>query len=111
MDERLQRLQAAITKGQIAFNQRSIGIRTVIMIERDGRKPGQRIGKTPWMQSVHVDTDAAVGAFVDVEIVSAGPNSLGGVIPAHAGTSGRASAKFDTATHFAEIPAYAGMTV
>ncbi len=80
MDERLQRLQTAIARGQLAFNQRSIGIRTTIVIERDGRKPGQRIGKTPWMQSVHVDTDAPVGAFVDVEIVSAGPNSLGGVL-------------------------------
>ena len=50
------------------------------MIERDGRRPGQRIGKTPWMQSVHVDTPAAVGDMVEVEIVSAGPNSLGGVL-------------------------------
>jgi len=80
MNVRLQHLQAGITRGQLAFNQRSVGIATTIMIERDGRRPGQRIGKTPWMQSVHVDTDAAMGEMIDVEIVSAGPNSLGGVV-------------------------------
>ena len=85
MNDRLQALQAAIGAGQLAFNQRSIGIRTPILIERDGRLPGQRIGKTPWMQSVHVETAAAVGEMVEVEIVSAGPNSLGGVPAAQAG--------------------------
>ena len=78
MNERLQRLQAAITAGQVAFNRRSVGTRTEIMIERDGRKPGQRIGKTPGLQSVHVEIDAAIGDLIEVEIVSAGPNSLGG---------------------------------
>jgi len=80
MDVRLQHLQAGIARGQLAFNQRSVGIRTTIMIERSGRRPGQRIGKTPWMQSVHVETDAALGEMIEVEIVSAGPNSLGGVV-------------------------------
>ena len=116
MTARLHRLQAGITEGQLAFNQRSIGIRTAIMIERDGRRPGQRIGKTPWMQSVHVDTPAAVGEMVEVEIVSAGPNSLGGVltspvIPAKAGSPGKSVADADTAPNYAEIPASAGMTV
>ena len=86
MDVRLQRLQAGIAHGQLAFNRNSLGIRTTIVVERNGRRPGQRIGKTPWMQSVHVDTDAALGEVIEVEIVSAGPNSLGGVARSSATT-------------------------
>lgn len=78
MDERLQRLQALIDSQQYAFNQASVGLRTQILIERQGRKPGQKLGKSPWLQSVHVTTEAPIGAMVDVEIASAGPHSLGG---------------------------------
>jgi tRNA-2-methylthio-N6-dimethylallyladenosine synthase len=79
MDERLQRLQALLGRQQLAFNQRMAGRRTEILLERPGRKPGQLIGKTPWLQSVHLETDAAIGDIVEVELVSAGPNSLAGV--------------------------------
>lgn len=79
MDERLQRLQALLNAQQAAFNATSVGRHFDVLIERDGRHPGQRIGKSPWLQSVVVDTDAAKGEMMAVEIVSAGPNSLGGV--------------------------------
>ena len=49
-----------------------------MLLERDGKKPGQRIGKSPWLQSVIVEADAAIGEMVTVDIVSAGPNSLMG---------------------------------
>jgi tRNA-2-methylthio-N6-dimethylallyladenosine synthase len=78
MDERLQRLQALLGRQQLAFNQASVGRRTSILLERPGRKPGQLIGKTPWLQSVHLETDAAIGNLVQVELLSAGPNSLAG---------------------------------
>ncbi|MBW4331894.1 tRNA (N6-isopentenyl adenosine(37)-C2)-methylthiotransferase MiaB [Stakelama sp. CBK3Z-3] len=78
-DERLQRLQAAIGEGQAAFNAHSVGRRCEILLERKGRRPGQLIGKSPWLQSVHLVTDAAIGDIVTVEIESAGPNSLAGV--------------------------------
>ncbi len=78
MDERLQRLQAAINRDQAAFNAASVGRRCTVLIERKGRFPGQMLGKSPWLQSVHLTTDAGIGEMVDVEIVSAGPNSLGG---------------------------------
>ena len=38
------------------------------------------IGKSPWLQSVHVMADAAVGDMLDVTLTSAGPNSLGGAL-------------------------------
>ena len=39
-----------------------------------------RLHGTPRLQSVHVQTDAAIGDLVEVEIVSAGPRSLGGAL-------------------------------
>ena len=78
MDERLQRLQAVLNAQQHAFNRATMGKRTTLLLERSGKKPGQLIGKSPWLQSVHVETAAAIGDIVEVEIVSAGPNSLGG---------------------------------
>jgi len=78
MDERLQRLQAHLNVTQLAFNQASVGRRCDVLLERTGRKPGQLIGKTPWLQSVHLETDAKIGEIVEVELLSAGPNSLAG---------------------------------
>jgi tRNA-2-methylthio-N6-dimethylallyladenosine synthase len=78
MDERLQRLQALLNEQQIAFNQGSVGRRTSVLLERKGKKPGQLIGKSPWLQSVHLETGGAIGDIVEVEILSAGPNSLAG---------------------------------
>jgi tRNA-2-methylthio-N6-dimethylallyladenosine synthase len=79
MDERLQRLQELLGAQQHAFNAATVGTRTRVLLERQGRKPDQLVGKSPWLQSVHViDPEARLGDLVDVEIVSAGPNSLEG---------------------------------
>jgi tRNA-2-methylthio-N6-dimethylallyladenosine synthase len=80
MDERLARLQERIIAHQLAFNRSKVGIDTKIMIDRKGRAAGQMIGKSPWLQSVHVETDAPIGAMLDVTLTSAGPNSLGGAL-------------------------------
>jgi tRNA-2-methylthio-N6-dimethylallyladenosine synthase len=80
MDERLQRLQTLINRQQLAFNAASVGKRTRILLERYGKLPGQLIGKTPWLQSVHVIApDCAIGDMIEVDLISAGPNSLAGV--------------------------------
>ena len=79
MDERLARLQAAINRHQLDFNAATVGRRTDILLERKGRHPGQLVGKTPWLQSVHVTApELAIGDMVEVDIISAGPNSLAG---------------------------------
>jgi tRNA-2-methylthio-N6-dimethylallyladenosine synthase len=78
-DQRLQRLQAHIGQHQHAFNRSTIGRHADVLIERDGRRPGQRIGKSPWLQSVVIETPAAIGEIVPVEIISAGPNSVTGL--------------------------------
>jgi tRNA-2-methylthio-N6-dimethylallyladenosine synthase len=80
MDERLQRLQAKINDHQLAFNRSKVGSDTQVLIERAGKLPGQMIGRSPWLQSVHVATDAAPGDIVDVTLVAAGPNSMTGAL-------------------------------
>jgi tRNA-2-methylthio-N6-dimethylallyladenosine synthase len=80
MDERLQRLQALINTQQRAFNEAIVGKTTSILLERKGKLPGQLIGKSPWLQSVHVFADEnKIGDMIAVEIESAGGNSLAGV--------------------------------
>ncbi len=79
MDERLQRLQAALNRDQAAFNAASLGRTCTVLIERKGKLPGQMLGKSPWLQSVHLMTDAGIGDLVEVEVVRADPNSLAGV--------------------------------
>ena len=79
MDERLQRLQALLNEQQHSFNQQTVGRHTDILLERDGKLEGQLVGKTPWLQSVHVNApELSIGDMVSVEIESAGPNSLAG---------------------------------
>ena len=80
MDERLQRLHERINIHQLAFNRSKVGTETRILIERGGKRGGQMIGRTPWLQSVHVDTDAVPGDVLDVTLISAGPNSLAGAV-------------------------------
>ena len=80
MDERLQRLQAALGRDQLAFNQASVGRRCSVLVERKGKKPGQWLGKSPWLQSVHFEGEAQIGDLVEVELTQAGPNSLHGEI-------------------------------
>ena len=49
-----------------------------LLLERNGKLDGQLIGKSPWLQSVHVIAPGLkIGDMVDVRITSAGPNSLG----------------------------------
>ncbi|WP_157218781.1 tRNA (N6-isopentenyl adenosine(37)-C2)-methylthiotransferase MiaB [Flavisphingomonas formosensis] len=79
-DERLQRLQALLGEQQFAFNRATIGRTAEVLIERKGKKPGQTIGKSPWLQSVIVEDGPAIGTLATVEIVAAGPNSLTGLL-------------------------------
>jgi tRNA-2-methylthio-N6-dimethylallyladenosine synthase len=86
MDERLQRLQAALQQDSLAFNRGSVGRTCRVLVERRGRHPGQWLGKSPWLQSVHFEGEAQIGDLVEVELTEPGPNSLHGRLlqPAHA---------------------------
>ena len=77
--DRLARLQAVIAEQQLAFNRSTVGRRVEVLLERRGKKAGQLIGKSPYLQSVHVVAPGlSIGDLVEVDILSAGPNSLEG---------------------------------
>ena len=80
MDDRLQRLQQRIGQHQYAFNQASVGKTCEVLVERTGRHPGQWLGKSPWLQSVHFEGEHAIGDLVEVTLAEAGPNSLKGLV-------------------------------
>jgi tRNA-2-methylthio-N6-dimethylallyladenosine synthase len=76
MADRLQQLQAALNRDQHAFNTASVGRTCDVLIERRGKFPGQMLGKSPWLQSVLLAGDHAIGDLVTVTLTQAGPNSL-----------------------------------
>ena len=79
MDERLQRLQAQIVADQTAFNRNTVGKTCDVLLERPGKFDGQLIGKSPWLQSVHVlAPELSIGNIVSVQITDSGPLSLKG---------------------------------
>ena len=79
--ERLQRLIALVSEQQVAFNQAQVGRTLNVLFERPGRHPERRqaIGRSPYLQSVHVDdADHLIGRIVPVQILSGRQNSLHG---------------------------------
>jgi tRNA-2-methylthio-N6-dimethylallyladenosine synthase len=76
IDERLQRLQAALNRDQLAFNRASVGRTCSVLVERRGKLAGQWLGKSPWLQSVHFHGEAAIGDMVEVELEAGGPHSI-----------------------------------
>lgn len=79
MDERLYRLQALVEQHRQEFNHAMVGRTVEILIERNGRHPGQLAGKTPYMQAVQIESAAhRIGDRVMVLIERAGSNSLFG---------------------------------
>ena len=83
---RLAELQAELSRQQVAFNEGTVGQVLPVLLERHGKEPGQLVGRSPYMQAVHVtlenesQRDRYFGRIVDVEILSAGPHSLKGQI-------------------------------
>jgi tRNA-2-methylthio-N6-dimethylallyladenosine synthase len=78
-NERLARLQALLTSQQAAFNQSCVGQTLTVLLEKPGRQSGQLIGRSPYLQSVHLDAPVhLIGSFVSAQILSVGPNSLSG---------------------------------
>jgi len=77
--ERLARLQALLEEQQQAFNRSQIGRTLEVLLERPGRHPGQLVGRSPYLQPVHMMAPPPlVGALVRARIVGAEPNSLAG---------------------------------
>jgi tRNA-2-methylthio-N6-dimethylallyladenosine synthase len=77
--ERLHRLQALLFEQQTAFNAAQAGKTLHVLFEKKGRYAGQAIGRSPYLQAVHVEAaDHLLGQIVPVEVVSGAQNSLNG---------------------------------
>lgn len=86
--ERLSLLQKLLNEQQLTFNQSKVGTIQTVLLDRQGRRPSQFIGRSPYMQSVHVEAQSRLwGQIVDVAITAAKPNSLSGTIVIHEHTA------------------------
>ncbi|EKF19431.1 tRNA (N6-isopentenyl adenosine(37)-C2)-methylthiotransferase MiaB [Nitratireductor pacificus] len=76
-NERLQALQALLLEQQRGFAASLVGRKLDVLLEKPGRQPGQRVGRSPWLQPVIVDEKAGeIGDIIRVRITDAGSNSL-----------------------------------
>jgi tRNA-2-methylthio-N6-dimethylallyladenosine synthase len=81
--ERLSRLQALLGRQQVVFNAAMLGRRTEVLLEKPGKRPGQLVGRSPWLQAVQVDASPTlIGSLAEVTIERIGSNSLFGALAA-----------------------------
>ncbi len=79
--ERLQALQALLLQQQDQANLSVIGKSVPVLFEKSGRDPGQLVGRTPWLQPVHVHgPKSLIGRVADVAIERLTANSLHGAL-------------------------------
>ncbi|WP_420858453.1 tRNA (N6-isopentenyl adenosine(37)-C2)-methylthiotransferase MiaB [Marivivens marinus] len=77
--ERLARLQALITQQQRALQDSMVGREVSVLFEKEGRLPGQMVGKSEYLHAVHALAPADLkGRIAKVRIKASGPNSLAG---------------------------------
>ena len=77
---RLAVLQALLARQQRDFNQGCIGRVLPVLLEKPGRHTDQLVGRSPYLQSVHLTTDKErIGDIVPVSIAGASQNSLSGI--------------------------------
>jgi tRNA-2-methylthio-N6-dimethylallyladenosine synthase len=75
--ERLSVLQELLEAQQQAFNASCVGRSFEVLLERSGRHEGQLIGRSPYLQAVHLAADGArIGDLVQVRVESIGAHSL-----------------------------------
>jgi tRNA-2-methylthio-N6-dimethylallyladenosine synthase len=79
--ERLARLQACIDHHQQDFNRGCTGRELDVLLEKPGRIYGQLVGRSPYLQPVHVMAPtSSIGQIVTVRITGVGSNSLSGAL-------------------------------
>jgi tRNA-2-methylthio-N6-dimethylallyladenosine synthase len=79
--ERLLALQALLLEQQDDANRAAIGKTMPVLFEKPGREKGQLVGRTPYLQPVHVQArHALIGHVAAVKIVTLTANSLHGAL-------------------------------
>lgn len=84
-NERLQRLLTVLNEHQMAFNEAMTGRIVPILFDRRGKKPGQLVGRSPWLQATHVqlepaEADRMFGQMANIKITRGAPNGLVGAL-------------------------------
>jgi tRNA-2-methylthio-N6-dimethylallyladenosine synthase len=80
---RLEELQKLLLKQQYAFDDSQIGKVVPVLFEKPARDKGQIMGRTPYLQPVHVQADASlIGQVAEVKIARRTANSLHGTLAA-----------------------------
>jgi len=95
---RLEILQNLLGQQQAAFNAATVGRTLPVLFERAGKQPGQIVGRSPYMQAVHVGGQvdgghvdgggAIMGTVAEVTITKALPNSLAGSLAGNSAPAG-----------------------
>jgi tRNA-2-methylthio-N6-dimethylallyladenosine synthase len=79
---RLDALQKLLLAQQYGFDESLIGQTVPVLFEKPARNLGQVMGRSPYLQPVHVEGDAAIGAVTPVKITRRTANSLHGTLAA-----------------------------
>ena len=91
-NERLARLQAAIDRKQAAFNARCLGTTLDVLLEKPGRRPGQLVGRSPYLQPVQIMLpESRIGDIVPAAVTEIGANSLFGSLAGETSRSDRSA--------------------
>jgi tRNA-2-methylthio-N6-dimethylallyladenosine synthase len=77
--DRLKELQNILNEQQLNFNKEFVEKSFDVLLEKKGKKENQLVGKSPYMQAVHVlTTEHKIGDIVKAFILNADKNSLEG---------------------------------
>ncbi len=89
-DRRLAALQSLLTAQRDRFCEGLLGRALPVLFEKPGRQPGQLIGRTPYLQSLHASAPASlIGRVAPVRVTAVTPNALAGELAGEAGTDHR----------------------
>jgi len=82
-DERLETLQQLLAAQERAFHRSKDGAVLPVLFEKRGRRPGQIVGRSPWMQAVVAEaSERLLGTIADCRIDRIGAHSLHGEVVA-----------------------------
>ena len=77
--DRLESLQQLLNAQQLAFNLKKVGTVQSVLVEKQGRKQGQLVGKTPYMQAAHFcGSEQLIGSIQKVRILDGFSKGISG---------------------------------
>ena len=79
--DRLQKLQALLSKQQKERQDEMVGKTVHVLFEKKGREAGQLIGKSEYLHAVFAEADeSCLGQVLPAKVIASGPNSLEGSV-------------------------------